>query len=254
MEPVQYAIMRAAEERHWWYVGLHDLVLRWTRAEAARLGRLPNILDAGCGTGRLAQLLQGVGYVTGCDLHPLALESARQRGVATLWQRDVAADPLGDAGFDVITCMDVLVHRTIRDEAVVLRRFHHALRPGGCLILQVAAFQVLRGAHDAAVHSLRRYRRPHLAALLEGAGFTVEFSSYRLPLFFLPLLLRRAWTRGAVEPGETPGSSDIAASQLPGINVLLTALVKAENFFLTAGAQMPFGTSVIARARKPANA
>lgn len=251
METAEYAIMRAAEERHWWYVGLHDLVLRWARAEARRLGRAPDILDAGCGTGRMAQRLQAVGRVTACDAHPLAIEAAMQRAVPRVWFRNLATDPVGDAAFDLITCLDVLVHRSIPEEAEALRHLRRALRPGGLLILQVAAFDCLRGAHDAAVHGARRYRRGSLRRLLVAAGFKVEFCSYRLPLFFLPLLVRRAASRRVVTRIQPAASSDIAASQLPIVNDLLAALVRIENSLLAAGLRLPVGTSLIVRARKP---
>lgn len=47
MDPAEYARMRAAEDTHWWYAGLHEILLR-------HLPALPpeaRVLDAGCGTG-----------------------------------------------------------------------------------------------------------------------------------------------------------------------------------------------------------
>jgi SAM-dependent methyltransferase len=251
MEPGEYHAMRAAEDRHWWYAGLHDLVLRVVCREAKRTGHSPDILDAGCGTGRLCELLQPFGTVTGCDMQPLALEAAAGRGLRSLKQRDLAADDLGTASYDIITCMDVLYHRAVADERTVLEKFRRALKPGGLLILQVAAFESLRGAHDEAVHTRRRYRRAEIVGLLERAEFTVEFASCRLLAWFLPALLWRCYTRRF--PARDAGGklrSDVAAPPAPWLNHLLTACVKLENRLLCAGFRLPLGTSVFALARK----
>lgn len=52
MNDVEYERMYRAEGLHWWYVSLHELILRHVRLEVEKRGRLA-ILDAGCGTGRL---------------------------------------------------------------------------------------------------------------------------------------------------------------------------------------------------------
>jgi len=250
MEPAEYSTMFATEERHWWYVGLHDLFLRWARREADQLGRRLDILDAGCGTGRLAQLLQPLGSVTACDFHPLAVEAARQRGLAQVLQRDLVTDSLGAQRFDLVTCADVLYHRAIMDEKAALRNIFSALKPNGKLLLQVPAFECLRGTHDTTVHGARRYRRLQVVELLKGVGFDIDFSSYRLPLFFIPLFVRRALSRMTLlRTGETP-SSDLQSSTLPGLNGVLTACVKLENFLLLSGLRIPVGTSVLVVGRK----
>lgn len=256
MEPAEYTTMAAVEDRHWWYAGVHDFVLRLARSETRRTGGPLTILDAGCGTGRLCQLLRPFGSVAGCDLHPLALAGSARRGVQPLWQCDLSADDLGTGKFDLITCMDVLYHRNISDEAAVLHNLHRALKPGGLLLVQSAAFEILRGAHDLAVHTRRRYRRHELVRLLDDAGFEVEAASYRLPWLFPPCLLWRCLHPRAANAVDTatPTRSDLARPCPGFVNEFLTRCVKAENWLLTRGARLPFGTSVFAAARKPAPA
>lgn len=241
METTEYQRMAAVEEAHWWYVGLHDLVIGLARSEAARFSRPLDILDAGCGTGRLCQLLQRLGRVTGCDIHPLALAATENRGIPTL-KRDLGADDLGVEQYDLITCIDVLYHRAVPDETAALLNLHRALRAGGLLILHLPAFEMLRGAHDLAVHGRRRYRRPHLIRLLESSGFTVEFASYRLFLLFLPALIWRCWTR------LFPPRSDLVS--MPLINRPFLRGLKTENRLLRLPLSLPLGTSVFALARK----
>ncbi len=239
--------MFAAEDAHWWYAGLHDLVLRLARTEAARLGRPLTILDAGCGTGRLCQLLQPLGEVTGGDIHPPALDLAARRGIANLRHCDIADPALGVEQFDLITTMDVLYHRRVEDEAAALRNLHRALRVGGLLLLQVPAFDCLRGSHDLAVHGRRRYRPGEVARLLTRAGFTVEGVTCRLAAFFVPMLVWRLCSR---IQRAAPRVSDTAHPLPATFNRWLLALVQCENRALSAGMRFRLGTSVFAIARR----
>jgi SAM-dependent methyltransferase len=251
METAEYAVMHAAEDHHWWYVGLHDLVVRLVRAERERVRRPLRILDAGCGTGRLCQLMQPFGDVAGCDIHPLALEATAKRGINTVLQRDLVTDELGFERFDVITCMDVLVHRKITDEVMAVHNLYRALRKGGLLLLQVAAFELLRGTHDAAVHSTRRYRWSGVVRLLESAGFTTQFASHRLCLPFLPAILWRSFSRRFPNYLNRDGiASDTSQPCPPLLNRMLTCYVKAENALLASGVYSPMGMSIFAAARK----
>jgi len=248
MEPIEYQRMREAEEQHWWYAGLHDLAIRWIQREATRIHHPLAILDAGCGTGRLCQLMQPFGTVTGCDRHPLAVAATAARGIQRVLQRDLGTDKLGDKEYDLITCMDVLYHRAVTDAAATLQNLHQALKPGGLLLGHVAAFEFLRGDHDVAVHTRRRYRRQELARLLQAAGLKIEFISYRLPLCLVPALLWRCRSRH--RPLQRELHSDIAWRNPAGMNRWLTSLIRIENRLLLAGWRMPFGTSLFVSARK----
>jgi 2-polyprenyl-3-methyl-5-hydroxy-6-metoxy-1,4-benzoquinol methylase len=250
MEDFEYVSLFRAEDHHWWYVGLHDLIIRLVKGESEQWGRPMEILDAGCGTGRLCQLMQPYGCVQGCDLHPLALEGARSRGL-TCRPCDLTVDELGTGEYHLVTAIDVLSHRRIPDEALVLEKFHRAIRRGGCLMIQVPAFTALRGAHDLAVHTRRRYHRSELVGLLEAAGFTVELATYRLSPFFLPAWLWRTFTRRRVKAIDEPlAESDLDKSDAESVTRLLAAVVKLENRFLGAGVRAPFGTSLFAVARR----
>jgi len=251
VEDIEYNRMLVAEERHWWYAGLHDLVLRFARLEAHRLGRPMSMLDAGCGTGRLCQLLSPLGEVNGCDIHPLAVEFTSRRGICHVLKRDLAIENVGDAQFDLITMMDVLYHRRITGELATLRALHNALRPGGALMLQVPAFEVLRGSHDVAVHTRRRYRRSQVARMLAGAGFHVEMATYRLCALLPPLFAWRLCSRAMVPfSSTTPMPSDVAHLPPDFLNALLLRCIRVENRLIARGVRLPFGTSVFALARK----
>ncbi len=254
MEASEYQLMYEAEVRHWWYLGLHHLVIDRVRAEERRQGRRLNILDAGCGTGRLCQLMQPFGTTTGCDVHPVALEATASRGIRRVLHCDLMSDSLGTEQYDVITTIDVLYHRMIGDESVVLRNLFNALRPDGLLILQVAAFEILRGQHDVAVHTRHRYRSEEVCGLLRDAGFDVELASYRLFPHFLPAIGWRLLSKLLPQPTSADEPTSDVAKVCPSfLNSLLVQYLKAENRILTAGIRFPFGMSFFATARKPAD-
>jgi len=244
----EYRQMYAVEDRHWWYVTLHDLILRAVAGERRRQGRGLRILDAGCGTGRLCQLMAPFGDVSGCDLSADALAFCRERGV-TVFRADLNALDLPAGHFDVITSIDTLYHNWISDDAAVVAAFHRALRPGGILILNLVAFESLRSSHDVAVQTRRRYTRPQVVTMLRGAGFDVELATYRLGLLFPPIalvrLLRRFTTFGTA-PEEV--RSDV--KPMPGpVNSLICRLAGLENRIIP-HCSIPLGTSVFVVARR----
>lgn len=248
MNPREYRQMFQVEDHHWWYVALHELILAFVAAEHQTVGPL-EILDAGCGTGRLSQLLQTYGSVTGCDLADEALACCRQRGLTRLFQADLNCVQLPAASYDLITSIDTLYHLAIADEARVLARFHGALKPGGLLIINLVAHEFLRSSHDIAVHTRRRYTRPEVVALLEQAGFRVERATYRVGFLFPPVALYRLlkrWTLLAT-PGEAV-ASDVSAPH-PLLNRLLLAVSRLENRLLR-HVDLPVGTSVFTVARR----
>jgi 2-polyprenyl-3-methyl-5-hydroxy-6-metoxy-1,4-benzoquinol methylase len=248
MNEREYDRMYAVEDHHWWYAGLHDLVLRFVRAEHRDRGAL-GILDAGCGTGRLCQLMAPLGRVEGCDLSERALAHCRARGVSA-FRSDLSEAELGENRYDVITAIDVLYHRAIPDDSPVLERFYRALKPGGLLVLNLVAHEFLRSTHDIAVHTRKRYTRNELLPLLVGRGFRVEKASYRLGFLFIPIACYRV-ARRLLHAG---GDEQFVVSdvRLPhrGINSLLLQLVLAENRVIGRGA-IPFGSSLFMTARKP---
>lgn len=248
MEHAEYDKMSAVEDAHWWYVGLHELILHFTANERARRGSLA-ILDAGCGTGRLCQLMSGLGNVTGCDVSDRALELSAKRGVKT-FPADLNALDVPERSYDVVTSIDVLYHKWIPDDRAVLARFYRALKPGGLLILNLPAYGFLLSTHDTAIHTRERYTRNGAAAKLEAAGFSVEKATYRVsPLF--PLIAAYRLIQKLRDPkGEDEAGSDV---WMPGrtVNGFFLGLIRLENFFIRNGAGMPFGTSLFILARKP---
>ena len=180
----------------------------------------------------------------GTDLHPLAIAHAAARQAGTLTQSSANALPYRDAAFDAVLAMDVYYVREV-DDVRALHEAHRVLKPGGLLLMNLPAFELLRGEHDLAVHTRHRYTAPELAQMLHAAGFSVLRLTYWNALLFPLLLARRQLRR---PPAGAAPRSDL--TPLPAfINACFGALLGVERFLL-AHVNLPFGSSVFAVARK----
>jgi SAM-dependent methyltransferase len=246
MEKPEYEIMYSFENGYWWYRGLQELVEHEIRrhAEKAR-GRPLTILDAGCGTGRMMEISRRYGNVEGFDASEEALKFCAKRGLQSVSLQDITTWNPSEGTFDVIISLDVLCHSSIADDNDVCGKFHSALKPGGILILNLPAFEILRRNHDRAVHTQRRYTKRRAVSLLRSQGFRVRRSTYRLPLLFGVMLVKKILER-VLHPGIR---SDL--SPLPAwLNGLLLLLNRAENAVILSGVRLPAGSSFFSVGQK----
>lgn len=78
-----------------------------------------DVLDVGCGTGRLASIC---GSWVGCDINPAAVEYCRNRGLAC-FEIDGPDDlPVGD--FDITVALSVFTHISREDRRAYMRAFN----------------------------------------------------------------------------------------------------------------------------------
>jgi len=95
------------------------------------------ILDAGCGTGRVAVELARRGYaVTGIDVEPAMLDAARAKAPDLPWiLGDLATGPVPGAPYDlVVAAGNVMIFLQLGTEAATVTNLAGALRPGGLLV------------------------------------------------------------------------------------------------------------------------
>lgn len=100
-----------------------------------------SVLDAGCGTGRVAIELDRRGVdVVGVDLDPGMLETARAKAPELMWLEDDLVDFDLGRSFDVVVAAgNVMIFLAPGTEALVVTRLAHHLVAGGVLI---AGFQL----------------------------------------------------------------------------------------------------------------
>jgi SAM-dependent methyltransferase len=247
MERSEYAVMAAVEGRHWWYCGMRAIAAALLD-EVYSARRDLRILDAGCGTGGNALFLRRYGAVVGIDLAAEALELGGPRLPGVLARGSVLDIPFADASFDLVTSFDVLYHRAVPDEDRALGETWRVLRRGGRLLIRLPAYEFLRGKHDRAVHTRRRYTAGQARALLQASGFLVERCSYINSLLF-PLPLAQRLLERAL-PGLEQQESDLALPA-PPINAALRWPLAAEAAWLARGRSFPVGLSILCLARKP---
>lgn len=118
-------------------------------ALVASLAPGPTVLDAGCGTGRVAIELTRRGFAaTGLDIDAAMLASARAKAPELTWiEGDLAGTALEDRFDVVVLAGNVLIFVAPGTEAEVVHRCADHLRPAGLL---VAGFQVQPGGYDPA--------------------------------------------------------------------------------------------------------
>lgn len=235
MKPGQHQLMREVEDAHWWYQVLRGLV-KDALQRHAQGGRC--LLDAGCGTGgMLARLPSWEAH--GCDLAAEGVELCRERGLRQVIVSSVHEMPYQDGFFDALLALDVLYHARV-DPVRALVEMRRVLAPGGLLIVNVPAFECLRGAHDDAVEGARRYRLRSLMRLLTVQGFEVVEAHYWNAWLFLPLWLRRHTSRA--EKGDL-------ALPPAWLNRLLARIGRVDAA-LCRRWRMPFGSSAFVVARR----
>ena len=92
------------------------------------------VLDVGCGTGRMTDVLARNGAnVVGLDLDAAMLAVAAQRTPAPLTLGDAAALPIRDASFDVTVA--VTLCEFVADVGAVFAELARVTRPGGRFVV-----------------------------------------------------------------------------------------------------------------------
>jgi SAM-dependent methyltransferase len=241
-----------AEERHFWFRGFRWFVRPLIR-RALRGSPGARILDCGCGTGANLALFTPFGTAYGFDLSPVGLDAGRRLGRLRLVRASAASIPFASGAFDLVTSFDVLYALAEDEERAAAAEMYRVTRPGGRLLVNVAAMNVLRGDHSILSHERRRYTRETLSALMTSAGFAIERITHTNAVLFPPMLAARAVQRARGLPAEADAGREIAVPAAPA-NALLGALLFLESLWLRAGGSSAFGSSLLCLARKPEDA
>lgn len=241
----EYERMFQYEDELWWYRGLRELLV-WTVTQLhnTKKGIAPVIVDAGCGTGGNLVALSDCGRGVGIDVAWEALGRANRRQLNALARGRVQALPLRSESSDIVLSIDVLYHQWIENDLVVLREYERVLKPGGWLIVHVAAHEWLRGSHDKAVMTRHRYSRSELVGKTEAAGFRVRRATYRNSLLLPLMFLRRFCSQ---RTGDTRSDVELPARWL---NKTLLAILRFESLLLRF-VDFPVGGSLFLIAQKP---
>jgi len=218
-----------AEKTHPWFIVRRALVysllsslLSSSLDSSVKISKKSKILDYGCGSGQLLQLLKEKGFKDLQGYEPS--KEAHSKNVKYIKKLKK---------YDIIFMLDVLEH--IKDEKKAISKISSLLNKGGTLILSVPAFMFLWSKHDEVNQHYRRYNKKILRKAFKNSPLKIRRLFYWNSIFFLPAVLLKKLNKS---------KSEIEDSGFLGI--FLKIALKIENTLIKLGINLPFGTSLFA--------
>ncbi|UCD30551.1 MAG: class I SAM-dependent methyltransferase [Planctomycetota bacterium] len=239
MDDALYHEMFQLEERYWWFVAKHNILMNLiNRFLKPSSQYVPRVCDIGCGCGALLKRLTDKYQAIGIDASPLARAFCQQRGLEVQEGELPDAIPLESNSLDAVVLSDVLEH--IEDDRAAVAAVTRMLRPGGLLLCTVPAHQWLWSKRDEFHHHYRRYGYWQYKRLFQSLSLTTEILSFYNVATFPAMIIMRLATKFF---GEKHAGPDIPVVSVP-INTLLTCIFEAEKIFLPI-MTFPVGASLI---------
>lgn len=237
--PEEYEIMANAEKWHWWYLLLHEKTIYTLEKNFST--KTISILDAGCGTGELLAKLEHKGYknIYGFDISDKAIEYAAKNSSAQIVKGDLknTEQLFPNNQFDCIVCNDALYFLSKEEIKNTLSSFAKKLTPNGILIVNLPAYNALKGSHDKAVGINERFTKRKFKKLIPKEILISEMV-YRHGLITPFLFLKRKLIRHS--------GSDIGSKK----NFTNAVFYHMNKIFTPFQKISPFGSSVFAVLKK----
>ena len=218
------------------------------------------VLDAGCGSGSLAQDLCRAGYqVTAFEYSPefsiFVHQNILRHGLKdrlNVYRGSATALACADGRFDGLVCGEVLEHLPPElggDEAAV-REFQRVLKPGAPCVVSVPLNPALWDHSDVWAGHVKRYTRDQFVSLFARCGFRVEqvrvwgFPLGRIyhRLLFAPWLLKTADPQAQAREERL----DTRAAGRAGLVELAAGLLRVDELFW----RWPWGRGMVLCGRR----
>lgn len=251
MEQEVYQLFSEIQTTHWWFVARRRIVADILQNFLAK-NDTRRIAEIGCGTGAMLPMLAQFGEAWGIDNSPEAVQLCTKKNLPHVFlDRDPAWH---SASFDGMAFFDVIEH--VPDEVAFMKNYLAHLRPGGWAVITVPAFMFLWSEHDVLNQHHRRYNAPQLRRAIAAAGLQVERITYFNTFLFPAIAAARFATktiRALARSKRQNGSAHLRTDferNISFLNAPLQTVFAGERFLLRRH-DFPFGTSLLALARKP---
>jgi len=241
MKLEEYKKMFLLEDKHFWFLGKRMFIKTLLNRYIPNKNLL--ILDIGSGTGGLTKFLNHYGKVIGLEKNKYATKLAKKRGLKIIYG-DAQKLPFKKNLFSLITLFDVLYHKNIKDEKIVIKEVNRVLKNNGYFLITDSAFNFLKSIHDKALYGNKRFTLFYLRKILEKEGFRIIKSSYIFFFLFSLIFIKRKVLDRFIKNNH----SDLR--ELPKIiNLFLMKLISFEAWLLKY-INFPVGSSLIILAQK----
>jgi SAM-dependent methyltransferase len=245
----------AIEDHHFWFQVRNKIISTLVKQLVTEYQPGYRFLEIGCGNGNVLKEVEHdctEGTVIGMDLFSKGLRFAQRRVSSPLIQADIYNPPF-QTQFEMIGLFDVLEH--LSDDMNVLSHMHTLLAPNGALLITVPAYMSLWSYADRLANHKWRYTLKELEQKLVQNGFQVSYITYYMASLLPLVWFRRKVANYLINHSDKPMEleQDFFARELrirPGVNQMLTRLLSQETSLIARRRQLPFGTSLIALARK----
>lgn len=241
-----FAKLAKNEERSFWFRSRNRLLI-WSMRRY--FPRASSFLEIGCGNG---YVLMGMRQafpklrLAGSEIYSAGLTFAAERlPDVELFQMDALRIPFADE-FDVVGAFDVLEH--IKDDETVMAQMFQAAKPGGGILVTVPQHMFLWSQADVEAVHQRRYSAKEMRQKLEHAGFKVVRMTSFVSLLF-PLMAAERLSNRKPKP-DFSVHNELAIGGIA--NWGMERVLGVERAFIKPGVSFPFGGSLLAVARKPA--
>jgi SAM-dependent methyltransferase len=192
----EYEKMYHAEKKLWWYKILHSQVLK-SLGNNFKDNQI-QIIDGGCGTGGLIDVLKENGYdnITGFDISTHALRYSKERSLNVFFGdlRNVYHF-FSENTADAFICNDSLYFLSDKKRKKFTEDVYRILKPKGIIILNLPASKAFRGTHDISVGIKNRFSKKDIERIFDQNKYEILEMRYwpflLSPLIFLVRFIQR---------------------------------------------------------------
>lgn len=251
MEKQAYDRLYEVEEKHWYHNACGKLVEIYLEQIKEETPNRLDILEIGCGTGGMLDVLGKYGKVTGLEISNYALNLCKKRHPEINLINGSANNLkmlFKENSFDVVTFFNVLYHKDIESDIDVLRDTHYILKLSGYVIGYEPAFKCLYRNNDKICHGIRRYTKNQIKDIMDSVGFQFVGSTYFNLVSFSPILL----VKFIEKIKKFNKKKEVIELKLPSkiVNCLLNQIMFLERLWIKFFKRVPFGSSLLYIGRK----